>query len=302
MNGPSLDIIHHAIGARSAAARSASVPAYDIADLADAFARLPPWARMSVTLLAPFAAAWALARVSGPLARRLVRLAGWAQRRPGRPARRATIEGLVRDLIRITAYGVAIMVALARSGLVDPRTLVWVVGLLSAGIGLGARPVISDYFAGLTFIFGDRFAVGEKISLLGAAPGEVEGVVEKVRLSALHLRAPSGELLVVPNGEVRVVRNFSRGLFSSASVRIRVKATDLSRTLEALEVMQAEALALLPDLMEPWQVISEDGLIAQETQLLVVAKARFGAAAAMRPRLLAFLHERLANADVALAD
>lgn len=153
-----------------------------------------------------------------------------------------------------------------------------------------------------TFIFGDRFAVGEKISLLGAAPGDIEGVVEQVKLSALHLRAPTGELLVIPNGEVRVVRNYSRGLFSSASVRIRVKVTDLAKTLAALEVIKDEAMAVLPNLIEPWQVISEDGLIAHETQLLVVAKARFGAAAVMRPRLLAFLHERLADADVALAD
>ena len=98
------------------------------------------------------------------------------------------------------------------------------------------------------------------------------------------------------------MRNFSRGLFSSASVRVRVKAADLARTLEALEAMRDEALSALPNLIEPWQVISEDGLIGHETVLLVVAKARFGAAATLRPRLLTFLHERLADADVALAE
>jgi small conductance mechanosensitive channel len=268
----------------------------------DAFGRLPPWLRLSAMIVSPFVVAWIVARLAAPLSRRIVRLAGWARRAPGRPARRATIEGLVRDLIRVTAFTAAAMVALAQSDLVDARTLVWGIGLLSAGIGLGARPVISDYFIGLTFIFGDRFTVGEKVSLLGAAPGEVEGIVERVNLSTLHLRAPSGELLVVPNGEVRVVRNFSRGLFSSASVRIRVKAADLGRTLLALEAMRGEAMSALPDLIEPWQVISEDGLIGHETQLLVVAKARFGAAAGVRPRLLAFLHERLADADVTLAD
>lgn len=267
-----------------------------------AFAALPAWLRLVVVLLAPFAAAWAVALGSAPLARRLVRVAGWAGRTAGSPARRQTIEGIVRDLVRVTAFAAAAIVALAKAEVVDARTLVWGVGLLSAGIGLGARPVISDYFAGLTFIFGDRFAVGEKVSLLGAAPGEVEGVVEQVTLSTLLLRAPTGELLVVPNGEVRVVRNYSRGLFSSASVRIRVRAADLARTLEALEAMRDEALASLPDLIEPWQVISDDGLIGHETQLLLVAKARFGAAATLRPRLLALLHARLSGADIELAD
>lgn len=302
MNARPIDAIRSGFGADGATERGGPILALGGDAVASAMARLPHWAQMAVTLLVPFVLAWAVARASGPLARRIVRVAGWTQGRTGRSARRVTIEGLIRDLIRITAYGSAILVAMANSGFVDPTTLVWVVGLLSAGIGLGARPVISDYFAGLTFIFGDRFAVGEKISLLGAAPGEVEGVVEKVTLSALHLRATTGELLVVPNGEVRVVRNFSRGLFSSASVRIRVKATDLAKTLAALEAMQDEALAALPNLIERWQVISEDGLIAQETQLLLVAKARFGSAALMRPRLLAFLHERLADAHVALTD
>ena len=70
----------------------------------------------------------------------------------------------------------------------------WLVGLLSAGIGLSARPLISDLLAGVTFMFEDTFAVGEKVEVLG-----VHGVVETVDLRATWIRAPSGELQVVPN-------------------------------------------------------------------------------------------------------
>jgi hypothetical protein len=60
-------------------------------------------------------------------------------------------------------------------------------------------------------------------------------------------------------------------------------------------------VALLPNLLEPWQVISESGVIGQQTELTLIAKARFGQAAEMSPRLLALVQERLSEIDVILA-
>jgi hypothetical protein len=60
-------------------------------------------------------------------------------------------------------------------------------------------------------------------------------------------------------------------------------------------------VTLLPNLLEPWQVISESGVIGQQTELTLIAKARFGQAAEMSPRLLALVQERLSEIDVILA-
>ena len=81
-----------------------------------------------------------------------------------------------------------------------------------------------------------------------------------------------------------------------------IVATDLNRALPLLEELAAEAVALLPNLLEPWQVLSESGVIGQQTELTLLAKARFGQAAEMRPRLLALVQERLSEADINLAD
>jgi small conductance mechanosensitive channel len=176
-------------------------------------------------------------------------------------------------------------------------TLVWVLGLFSAAFGLSARPLISDVVAGVGLIFEDTFAVGEKVEIL-----QVEGVVEAVNLRTTWLRAPTGELYVIPNGEVRVVRNFSRGRFSLVKITLKVEAADLGRALPVLRDLGLEAVALLPSLLEPWQVISESGVIGQQTELTLLAKARYGQAAGMRPRLLALAQERLTAADVDLVD
>ena len=127
-------------------------------------------------------------------------------------------------------------------------------------------------------------------------------MVEAVNLRTTWLRAPSGELYIVPNGEIRVVRNFSRGRFSTVKVTLKIAAADLGRTLPVLEELGPEAVALLPNLLEPWQVISESGVIGQQTELTLIAKARFGQAAEMRPRLLALVQERLSEIGVILAD
>lgn len=99
-----------------------------------------------------------------------------------------------------------------------------------------------------------------------------------------------------------MVRNFSRGRFSMADIAIKINSDDLSQVLPLLETMGKEAMELLPNLLEPWQVISQTGLIGQHTELTLVAKARFGKAAEMRPRLLALVQEKLSEAGIELAE
>jgi hypothetical protein len=53
-------------------------------------------------------------------------------------------------------------------------------------------------------------------------------------------------------------------------------------------------------LIEPWRVISETGIIGQTAELTLLAKARFGQAAEMRPRLLALVHQALEEEDIEL--
>ena len=68
-----------------------------------------------------------------------------------------------------------------------------------------------------------------------------------------------------------------------------------------LEDLVREDLNLLSNLLELWQVISESGIIGQETELTLDAKAKFDRACEMRPNLLALIQERLLESDISLA-
>lgn len=80
-----------------------------------------------------------------------------------------------------------------------------------AAIGFGAQTVVRDLLAGV-FIFGERqYGYGDVVRV--SPPGEVTGIVgtvEEVTLRATRLRTEDGELVIVPNGEIRQVTNLSK--------------------------------------------------------------------------------------------
>ncbi len=207
-----------------------------------------------------------------------------------------TTRRLISSFVTIVAFAVATIFSLAL--FVPAETIVWVIGLFAGGFGIALMPLLRDMFTGITFLFEDTFDVGEKVELLTA--GSIEGVVEHVNLRTTSIRARSGELFVVPNGEIRVVRNFSRGHFSTADVTISIDSAELTPALNRLEAIKANAMLELPELLEPLKVISESGHINQRVELKLVAKARYGKAADLRPRLLAYVHEQLRDVEIEL--
>lgn len=208
--------------------------------------------------------------------------------------RQETLTGIYAGIITLTAVVGAILATL--SLFISPDTLVWMIGLFSAAFGLGARPFISDVLTGIAIIFDDTFTVGEKVSFTDIS---VEGVVERVALRTTQVRAPTGELFIIPNGDVRTVRNFSRGLFSQVRTILIVPAAKLNVALDELEMLGRVAMIELPNLIEPWQIISEDE-VGQTAKLMLIAKARHGRGADMKPRLEALVLEHLEQVGIQL--
>lgn len=246
-------------------------------------------------ILLAFGLVGLISLLSRRISRRIVGIFGYAPQ-PIRPdqKRRLTLSDLLASGISFFAFLVAILFTLGR--FIDTTDIIWIIGLFSAAFGLGARPLISDYLTGLGFIFEDTYDIGEKVEIL-----DVQGTIEKINLRTTLLRSTTGELYTIPNGEIRMIRNFSRGKFSSANITVKVHAKDLQKTIDTLENMANDAVEILPNLIEPWLVIAENGALTENAELTLVSKARFGKAADMRPRLLALIHERLESEGIELA-
>lgn len=215
-----------------------------------------------------------------------------------RAQRQKTLRELVASAVSLAAFIAAGIASLHQFANAD--TIVWVLGLLTTALAFAGRTIIGDWLAGLTIIFEDKFAVGEKV-LVKAQLETFEGIIEHVNLNATWLRATTGELYIIQNGEMRFICNYSRGLHSSANIIVKIPSADLDRALPLLRELGTEAVKLLPALKEPWQVVSESGAMGQHTELTLVVKTHFGQAADLRPQLLRLVQKRLAMADIPLA-
>lgn len=246
-----------------------------------------------VPMIVALIVAFIVIRRSQKIARRILQMRALSSGQGGTsPESHSRSVNLLSGLIRMLTWTVLVLVMLGL--FVDSASLLWFIGLFSAGFGIGARPIIADYLTGISLIFEDSLEVGEKVEFPGVIGGNVEGVVEDINLRTTLIRARSGEPLIVPNGEIRVIRNFSRANFSEIKVKFQVNSKDTHQAIDILEAMAAEAVTILENLLEPWTVLSEDGQMGATTVLRIVAHAKFGTGAIIRPRMMVLVQERLA--------
>lgn len=107
-------------------------------------------------------------------------------------------------------YFVATLLILVRFD-VPLTTFVAPATIVGVAVGFGAQKVVQDLLAGF-FIFVERqFGVGDiiRITVPGATTG-VAGTVEEITLRITRLRTVNGELVIIPNSEIRQLMNLSR--------------------------------------------------------------------------------------------
>jgi small conductance mechanosensitive channel len=232
--------------------------------------------------------AWLLGQVLSWLMPRL--LVGRARRNLS-AARRETLFQLIAGATHAVVYGLAILMML--SLFFPGGNVLTALGLISAGVAFAARPFFSDVISGIALLFDDHYSVGEKVQLL-----DVSGYIEDVQLRNTYIRGDGGELLIVPNGEVRIIRNFSRSAFSLASVQVMVPREQVATTLSILRKVAAQFYAESHDMVEEPLVLSESGLLSTETLLTVKVKAEYGRGAKVRTHLITRIHKALGEQNI----
>lgn len=233
---------------------------------------------------------WLIGRV---LAWVIWRFAVQRRRRISSPAnekRLRTLHSLLRSAMNSLAVILAVIFTLSLA--VPPATLTTAIGLFSAGLGFAARPFISDVLSGMQFLLNDQFAIGEKVEI---GDKNVIGVIERITLTQTYLRGEAGELWIVPNGDVRTIRNFSRGSFSPANVRLTIPAARLDDGLAILDLAVAD---ITNDVVERPEIISEGGEIGEMITLTLVIKADYGKAPQVRRAALSRIQDELAERGI----
>ena len=212
--------------------------------------------------------------------------------------RRQTVRQLVAGFINFAVFTLAML--LAAGQFFSLSNLAIIATVAANAFGFAARDYIGDMLNGLSNIFENRFNVGDNVSIFRVGD-KLEGVIEHVTVRTLSIRTRTGELINVPQGEVRILLNYSRGSYSGVDVIVKVAAADLPAAMAELLALGQEAPALLPENIEPWTLVSRDGVLGSAAEIRIHARAQFGYGAGLRLRIMMLVEERLSAAGIALA-
>jgi moderate conductance mechanosensitive channel len=189
---------------------------------------------------------WLGYRLVTVLIHRLLRPLAGATDYPVRAQRARTLGPLLTSVARYTMAFLVVVVVLQQIG-IDVRALLVSAGVVGVAIGLGAQSLIRDVIMGLFILLENLIAVGDVITV-----GEHTGVVESVGIRVTKIRKFSGELRIVPNGELTAFGQHTAG-WARLVVEVAVDYDeDVERALGVLaEVGKALAEARPAVVLEP---------------------------------------------------
>ena len=149
--------------------------------------------------------------------------------------RTATLESLVRTILRVSVFSIVFLLVIGFLGL---WSVIAGLGLFLAALTLAGQPIVLDYLMGILIIVEGQFFNGDAI-----ASGTVSGTVEQVGLRRTVVRDPSGTVHSISNGELRIVSNRTR-VFAAAEVIVRgIRESDLDRVVELMDQVGQEVAA-----------------------------------------------------------
>ena len=196
-------------------------------------------ARSGVRVLGVWLLAFLAYRILGLLAHRIEQSVddGDEATTSSRERRGQTIAQLLRSMGRVVIIAVAVL--LTFNVFIDIGPILAGAGILVLAVSFGAQSLVKDVISGFFILSENQFGIGDVIEAAGKS-----GTVEKMTLRVVVLRDVYGVMHVVPNGEIKVVSNKTRG-WSRAVVDVAVaRDVDIDR---ALDVVRDEAAQFSDD-------------------------------------------------------
>jgi small conductance mechanosensitive channel len=118
------------------------------------------------------------------------------------------VRTLQRLAIRIAGTVIAVIAVLMILDKfeVDIGPAIAGLGVVGIAVGLGAQTLVKDWLAGIFIVLENQFSAGDRVRIAG-----VEGEVTDFSLRRTVLRDADGTVHNVPNGQIIVASNLSRG-------------------------------------------------------------------------------------------
>ena len=153
-------------------------------------------------------------------------------------------ERRIETLARMFRYVATVLIALVAGMLVlselgiSIAPFLGAAGVVGIAVGFGAQSLVKDFFSGFFMLLENQIRVGDAVELAGKL-----GVVEALTLRNTILRDNEGNVHYIPNGEITVVTNKSRGYaFALIDVGVAYRG-DLDEVYAVIRATAAELRA-----------------------------------------------------------
>ncbi|MDU4905227.1 MAG: mechanosensitive ion channel family protein [Streptococcus lutetiensis] len=158
-------------------------------------------------------------------------------------ARKKTIVKLLHNIMSYTLYFFFISWVLSILG-VPVSSLLAGAGLAGVALGLGAQGFLTDVVNGFFILLENQFEVGDSVVI-----GSVEGNISSVGIRTTQIRGFDGTLHFIPNRNITVVSNKSRGDMR-VQIDIPIYAhTDLAKVSNIIKTINKEQLPAFPEIV-----------------------------------------------------
>ena len=121
--------------------------------------------------------------------------------------RTTTLMTLFHSTSRYLIYFIAIVAVFEQLGFHNiVSNLMVTAGIGSVAIGFGAQSLVKDVVTGFFMMFENQLSVGDYVKI-----GDSEGFVEATAMRVTYLRTRTGEQIIIPNGTIDRIINYSVG-------------------------------------------------------------------------------------------
>lgn len=185
-----------------------------------------------------------------------------------------TLTGVLVHTGQIIVLLIAVFMTLDQLGF-NVAPFLTGLGIGGIALGLGAQSLVRDTISGIFILIENQYGRGDLVTI-----GGVQGWVEDVSLRRTLLRDADGTIYTVPNGEVKVAGNLTRGYSGINLVIPLAPDTDVERAMRVIDDAGREVAAdhrLSPLIVEPPHVARIDAITDKGVTVRVVGKTMPGA-------------------------
>ena len=175
-------------------------------------------------------------------------------------ARKKTIERLLHNCMNYILYFFLVYWLLSILG-VPVSSLLAGAGLAGVALGLGAQGFLSDVVNGFFILLENQFEVGDSVEVEA-----ITGLVSTVGIRTTQIRGFDGTLHFIPNRNIKIVSNKSRGDMR-AQIDIPVyTSTDINKVTSIIQQVNKDNIENYPEIIGTPNII---GLTSKPSGQLV---------------------------------